>query len=361
MTLESTPTATEQPAQVEQTSSEKKTGAANTSVADFAKALAGKQSPSAFEKAVEVVKAVETPAQNEEAEKVPVKAEETETEAQAAEETDAEEVLSPETHTLDPKLQQKIDRRIGKVTARAKAAELRIAELEAKLAVHPQEVEKEVPVPVITDAPLGHITTLDQLNQYRDALTNDIVEAEMLLHSDFPAEGLDTKWGKMTKPALITALTLAKKDERMAIPAREKFLAARTQSQQSASEEFPFLKDQSHPGYQMARQALRDNPILRAYPNSDYLVGLLVEGQLAIAARKGAKPAATATTKPKPKPTSGQSEISSDASITRAPTGVMAQQALAAERNRVTGGKKSLGHKDFAELLKANQRFRNSQ
>jgi hypothetical protein len=91
------------------------------------------------------------------------------------------------------------------------------------------------------------------------------------------------------------------------------------------------------------------------------LVGLLVEGQLAIAARKGAKPAATAATKPKPKPTSGQSEISSDASITRAPTGVMAQQALAAERNRVTGGKKSLGHKDFAELLKANQRFRNSQ
>lgn len=360
--------ATEQPAQVAQTSSEtKKIGASNTSQNDFARSIAAKQAP-AFAKAVETVKqeakAPEAPKPEEaQAPTAEVKAEEPKTEAQAepaeATETETDEVLSPEAHSLDPKLQAKIDRRIGKEVAKRKALEQEVASLKALVTATPQEVEKEVHVPVPADVPLGHITSIQALNDYSEALNNDIIEAEGLLYSEFPPEGIDTKWGRMTKPTLIAALTQAKKDARTAIPAREKFLTQRTQSSQSANEKFPFLKDPTHPGYQMAKQALRDNPVLRAYPNSDYLVGLIVKGQLADMAE--VKPEAKATVKPKPKPTPGQSEIASDASITRAPTGVMNSQALQAEIAKVTGGKKSLGPKEFAQVLLAKQRYRNSQ
>lgn len=374
MSLETVQTAPEQPAQVAQTSSEKSSG--KMGMSDFAKMLASKQvAPQAPQPVAPVEAKPPTEAQKpEEVQATPAPEETTtETEAEqpeAATEEESPEVLSPETHSLDPKLQEKINRRIGKevgktkkAIAEAATAKARVAELEAQLAARQEPEEKEIHVPVPSNVPLADITTLDALNQYRENLENDIVEAEMLLYTDFPAEGKQTKWGIVTKDQLIAGLTQAKKDARTAIPAREKFLTTRTQAVQTAQEKFPFLKDPKHPGYQMAKQALRDNPVLRAYPNSEYLVGMLVKGQLAMQAEEEAakaKPEAKATVKPKPKPTAGQAEILSDASITRAPTGLMNAQALQAERDKATGGKKSLNGKEFAKLLVANQRFRNS-
>lgn len=376
---ETVQTAPEQPAQVAQTSSETEhTG--KQQVSDLSRKLAGRNTPYSYEiKSAPVAAPVEakvTPevqaASTEEA-KAPsaeVKEPETEAKAETAEETDTEEVPSHETQSLDPKLQERINRRIGKEVGktkkaieRAAAAEARAAELESRLAQQPQEVEKEIHVPVPANVPLAEITSLDQLNTYRENLENDIVEAEMLLYSEFPPEGLDTKWGKITKPALIAALTQAKKDARTAVPAREKFLTTSTQSRQTAHEKFPFLKDRTHPGYAMAQQALRDNPVLHAYPNKDYLVGMMVKGQLAMQAEEAGKaPEAKApAVKPRPKPTSGQSEIASDASPTRAPVGIMGQQALQVERARIAGGKNTIGQKGLAALLQSNARYRNSQ
>lgn len=368
-------TAPEQPAQVAQTSSEK--GSGNTGISDFAKMLASKQVAPVVAQPppVEAKAPVTTEAPKTEVAPEAPAAEETTTESEAEQsetttEEESPEVLSPETHSLDPKLQEKINRRIGKEVGktkkaieRAAAAEARAAQLEAQLAARQEPEEKEIHVPVPSNVPLADITSLDALHQYRENLESDVIEAETMLYSDFPPEGKQTKWGVITKEALISALTQAKKDLRMAVPAREKFLTARTQAVQTAHEKFPFLKDPTHPGYQMAKQALRDNPVLRAYPNSDYLVGMLVKGQLAMKAEEEAKaaPSKPATpAKPKPKPTAGQADILSDASITRAPTGLMNSQALQAEREKATGGKKSLNGKDFAKLLVANQRFRNS-
>jgi len=211
--------------------------------------------------------------------------------------------------------------------------------------------------------PLAQITSLEALNQYKERLANDIVEAEMRLHMDIPPEGIQHPvWGTVTKPSLIAALTQAKKDERISIPARERFLSNRTQATQSAFEKFPFLKDPTHPGYQMAQAAKRDpaNAWLRGLPNADYILGVQIKGLLAMQAEEAATTVAKPA-KPKQKPTSGQSEIASDASISRAPTGVVNSQALQVEIAKITGGKKSLGHKDFAQVLLAKQRFRNSQ
>lgn len=365
-------TATTQPAQVAQIAVEtKKSGASNTSEANFAKSLASKLVAPGFAQAVEVVKQeAKAPAETQEAQKPTAEVKETETKTEGGEtpaepaeatETETDEVLSPETHALDPKLQAKIDRRIGKEVAKRKALEQEVASLKALVTATPQEIEKEVHVPVPSNVPLAEITSMDALNQYREALSNDIIEAEGLLYSDFPPEGKQTKWGVMTKETLVAALTQAKKDERTAIPAREKFLTARTQATQTANDKFPFLKDPTHPGYQMAKQALRENPVLRSYPNSDYLVGMIVKGQLAMQAEDSGKTEVKTPAKPKAVPTKGQSEITSDASITRAPVGSVNQNALSQERSKVLGGKKSLDAKGFAELLKANQRYRNSQ
>jgi hypothetical protein len=354
-------TVTTEPAQVAQTTVEKKSGAANTSQSDFAKSIAAKQAP-AFAKAVAEVKA-EAPVTEEAKAPAEVPAEEPKTEAQAdtAEATDPEtdEVLSPERNNLDPKLQEKINRRIGKEVAKRKALEQEVASLKALVTAAPQEVEKEVHVSVPADVPLPEIHDMAALEQYNQTLSRDIREAEMMLYSDWPAEGKQTKWGHMTKDTLIASLVVAREAKEETIPAKRTFLQTQTQSKASALEKFPFLKDPTHAGYQMAKQALRENPVLRAYPNSDYLVGLIVKGQLADLAE--AKPETKVAVKPKPKPTPGQSEIASDASISRAPTGVMNQQALQAEIEKITKGKKSLSAKEYSAVLAAKQRFRNSQ
>jgi hypothetical protein len=379
MSQENIPVTTE-PAQAAQTPVEKK-GAVSES--DFARRIAAKQVAYAFQNQLpvqaeaakpaeaapvvteEVVKTTESEAKPEE-----TQTEAVETPAETAEETkeEATEVLSPENKHLDPKLQEILDKRIGKEVAKREKLKAQVAELQAKLAQQPTEVEKEIPVPVPANVPLAEITSMEQLSAYRENLANDIIEAEGLLYAEFPQEGMDTKWGRVTKPQLIGMLTEAKKIERNQIPAREKFLTTRTQAKQTASEEFAFLNDPTHPGYQMAKAARSDpaNALLRSYPNSEYLIGLLVEGQLAVQARKAAaaatgKEAAKTATKPKPKPTAGQSEIASDASIQRAPVGVLGQQALQSEITKIKGGKNTYDSKSFAALLAAKQRFRNSQ
>jgi len=376
MSQETVQTVTSAPVQVAQTPVETK-GAVSESA--FARSIASKQVAYAFQNTAAEPKAAPAPAEapaqtTEEAPKAPEsKATTEEVAPPAKEETAAEEeaaeVLSPETHSLDPKLQEILDKRIGKevgkrekLKAKLQAAEAKAAELETKLAQQPVEVEKEVPVSVTANVPLPEIGSLEQLHTYKDNLQNDIIEAEMLLYSDFPAEGRQTKWGHVTKEMLIASLTEAKKIERTAIPAREKFLTTRAQSAQTAQEKFPFLKDPKHPGYQMAKQALKDNPVLRSYPNSDMMVGLMVKGQLAQQAEEAAKAdPVKAVVKPRQKPTPGQSEIASDASIQRAPVGLMAQQALSAEIAKITGGKATQDAKSFAAVLAAKQRFRNSQ
>jgi len=161
---ETTTTAPEQPAQVAQTSSEKKDGASNTSQSEFARRLAGKQAtppsliPAPVQAKVEA-KAEAAPvteaAQATSAEVKETEAKEGETPPEEAE-AETEEVPSNETQTLDPKAQAIFNRRLGKEVAKTKreiaarvAAEARAQALEAQLAQQPTEVEKEVHVLVL--------------------------------------------------------------------------------------------------------------------------------------------------------------------------------------------------------------------
>lgn len=357
--METVQTATTEPAQVAQTTVEKK-GAQNQSISDFARKIAGAQvAPAAFTPKTEATaegKPEEAP--KTEAQAAPqTEATETEPKTEVAEatetaeetETEAEEVPSHENSSLDPKLQAKIDRRIGKEVAKRKALEQEVAELKELVGQKPTEVEKEVPVPIPPNVPLPEIQTQDQLEAYKVALASDIIEAEGLLY-DFPAEGMDTKWGHVTKPQLRAMLTEAKKTQQLVIPAKEKFIATKAQVSQTAQEKFPFLKDPTHEGYALAQAAKKDpaNAWIRGLPNSDYVIGLMVRGQLAMQAEE-AKPAKQGV-KPRPTPTKGQSEIASDASIQRAPVETAHLQGVQVERAKILGNK-SLGAKEFSKLL----------
>lgn len=388
MSSETVQTAPEQPAQVAQTSSEVKKGAGNTSISDFARKIAGAQvPPPAFTPKTEAVvvpkveakAATETeaaPEQKEKGKEAPAEATteepktEAETPAEPAEATkeEADEVLSPEKHNLDPKLKEKIERRIGKEVAKRKALEREVESLKAAVAAQqaPVAAEKEVIVQAPANVPLAEITTIPQLEQLKQEARAEIRWAEQYLEDDIPAEGIQTDRGLATKKQLLEVRRNARIVQEDLIPQREKFLTSRQTATQTAYEKFPFLKDPTHPGYQMAQAAKRDpaNAWLHGLPNAEYVLGVQITGLLALQAEERAKvngDAKVAAVKPKPVPTRGQSEIASDASITRAPTGMQGKNALDAEIAKITGGKKSLGAKDFAAMLLAKQRFRNSQ
>lgn len=379
-------TATTEPAQVAKPSVEKK-GAGNESQNEFARRLAARQTPPQTSTA-QTAEAKTEPAKVEakadaaapetgEAKEAPnaeAKDEGTKTEAGAeetapadtAEETtdDAEEVLSTETHSLDPKLQRKIDRRIGKEVAKRKALEQEVASLKALITQPPATEEKEVVISAPANVPLAEIATPAELDQLKMTAKQEIRWAEQWLDEEIPAEGIQTDRGLATKKQLKELKRNAQVVLEDLVPQREKFLSTRQTAQQAAFEQFPFLKDPAHPGYKLAQQAKREGAgWLAGLPNADYIVGVQVTGLLAMQAAKA--PNGKADTKPaiKPKavPTRGQSEIASDASISRTPTGLLGANALQAERARITGGKKSFGQKDFAQLLIANAKFRNSQ
>ena len=376
MSLETVQTATAEPAPVAQTSVEKSSGSSNTSQSDFARKLAAKQTAPAIFQApptVESKPASQTETKTEEPTKEAPVAEATETETKTeakaepaeATEPEAEEVLSPEQHSLDPKLQEKINRRIGKEVAKRKALEQEVASLKALVTAPPPPAEKEeVIVHAPANVPLAEITTLTQLEQLKANAKAEIRWVEQWLDEDIPAEGIQTDRGIATKRQLKDIRRNAIAVQEDLIPQRENFLKTRQTSAQTALEKFPFLKDPTHPGYQLAQQAKRDpaNAWLQSLPNADYVLGVQIKGILAMQAEEAAKAGTTAKVgvKPKPKPTNGQGEVASDSSTSRAPIGALDRMALDQARKVATNGKKSLGHKDFAALLRANQQFRNS-
>ena len=360
-------TATAEPAPVAQTPVEKKDGASNTSQSDFARKLAAKQTAPAIFQAPPTIEAKPVETKTGEATEAPAaeaKEPEAKTETPEATETEAEEVLSPEQHSLDPKLQEKINRRIGKEVAKRKALEQEVASLRA-LVTQPVPAEKEeVIVHAPANVPLAEITTLTQLEQLKANAKQEIRWVEQWLDEDIPAEGIQTDRGLATKRQLKEIRRNAVAVQEDLIPQRENFLKTRQTSAQTALEKFPFLKDPTHPGYQLAQQAKRDpaNAWLQSLPNADYVLGVQIKGILAMQAEEAAKDGTPAkvVVKPKPRPTNGQGEVASDSSTSRAPIGMMDRMALEQARKTATGGKKSLGHKDFAALLRANQQFRNS-
>lgn len=369
--------ATSQPEQVAQTSDAKK-GAGNVEESAFAKSLAAKQLARMVESApAEQKPTAETPSAEpatEATQEAPTeaKADETKEEAEKSEtpeesKEEADEVLSPETNSLDPKLQDKINRRIGKEVAKTKreiaarvAAETELATLKAQLAEKQDAPKEEVVVPVPANVPLADIDTPAKLEQLKHTAKTEMRWAESWLDEDIPPEGIMTDRGLATKKDLKTLIRNARIVQEDLIPQREKFLTSKSEAQTKAFEKFEYLKDPKHPGYQLAQQAKRENAAwLNMLPNADYIVGVYVKGVMAMQAEEAAKASTPKPTpsKIKPRPTGGQAEVASDSSASRVPVGTLKQQALDNELNKLKA-KGGVSAKDFAAHLASNQLIR---
>lgn len=372
MDKEIIPAAPQPAPQAQPSGGEKKSGAANSTVNAFAASLVRKEKQQqvqadavekAPEKAAEPAPESTQPA-TEETQVSPAEAnpEETAAPEQAAPEPEekADEVLSHETK-LDPKTQAKIDKRIDKLAVENKSLKARIAQLQEQSAAAPQ-TEKVTTVPVPMDMPLADVSDFAKLQQIQRAALENQAAAEELLDRDDIANGVKVGDRVYSKADLKAIARDARKTLTIDVPAREKFLTDQHTSRQQALTTFPYLKDRTSDEYMEHQAALRANPWLMAQPNADWIVGVQLRGLKAMTAEAEAAKVKATEKKlpPKPKPAGDQTMVAADASAARVPVGSSVNQAKAAA-SKFLEGKRGVGPKDFAALLRHNESVRNSR
>lgn len=379
-------TAAPQPEAKAQTSGEVNKGSGNLTYSQFRQQLvasevarqqeAAKSAPTT-ETAPAVAQSPEaTPsdAANEEAQPAPETSAETETEgeAQAAPETteEANEALSNETGELDPKLKERINKRIGKEVGKRKELEKKLTEVQTQMLALQQQLQakpqaESAPVAATPSAgtPLAEINDLSGLVTLQQQAKEAIRFAEeQLERDDFPAEGIVIGEQVFHKAQLREIRRNAKVQLEDHIPQRAQFLNSRTQMQQIAAEQFPFLGDPSDER-NLAVKTLLSNPqnaALRNLPHGELLAAAAVVGlqQMKANAAKSAKPNATAPAFKAAKPPSSQSAVSTDSTPLRSASVSAERQKLTAERDSLAK-KGGLSGKEFARLSNINEQLRN--
>lgn len=264
----------------------------------------------AVEPAAEEVVKEEAQAEPEATEPVEAEGEKSEGNEQPEEKPEAEdeEVLSK----LDPRTQEKIDKRIGKAVAAKKQAEEKAAALEARLkeleakASEPKPEPEVVAVPVVEDP---HDLTAKAVKEADlDKLENDarmVVGAyedneDAILRAVARDEPTVVIGGEEVSVAKLKAMKKqADKHLRELIPARRKFLKERGQAVEVAKKRFPTLFDSRSQEYQELQAVLRQYPQLRSIPTLETMVGYALVGMASErqAMEAAAKAKATPATK----------------------------------------------------------------
>ena len=259
--------------------------------------------------------AEETETADEEPESVEETTEEEETEAQSAEESDEsdEESDEPPVDPSDVLSKYNIDldslseedaknlakqlnasaiKRFGKLTAQKKALLAENQELQ-------QQVE-QAPVPAespafLKDNALHNITDVNALNKEVENL-NTLIEwadegMENEVEYDDAGNEFVVKDGEKTytKSDLRRIKANAKKILRKDAPARQAWIKERQQSDQQAVQTFEFLSNGESDDYKMFMQVKQSplyKPLVDHLPNSNFALGLMVEGLKAVQARQ---------------------------------------------------------------------------
>ena len=222
----------------------------NISVTDFAHRRLGQMQAQAEPQEEKAPEATEEVAEEQVTEEV---AEETAEETQevseevpeeAAEETSSEDVLSQldldnisedELRDLADKLGSRAVARYGELTAKRKAAEEKLAQLEAQLKEKPNPLDAPKKV---DNNPFGNIDTVEGLQEKADEVNNVVEWAEdILFESDaYAADDVVTEVeGKeLTKAEVRQALLKARKAQKTFLPDQLRVLQSQAQSEQLA-------------------------------------------------------------------------------------------------------------------------------
>lgn len=249
------------------------------------------------------------PSEGEQAEPEEVLSQSSEESEEETEEVDevtdeADEPAEEETET-QPKSVQKLLKQINRLTARAKTSEEQVEALTAQVeSMNTQQKVQENPS-------INEAQDLQQL----ETLRKEALSAKKWARANEDQEYVEHEGKEYTRAEIKKIRDSAEEHLDELIPAREKFLQARTQSEQLAVRDFPFLSDKNAKEHDLLKNMLAD-PNLQALdqlPNGLYLRALMIEGVNAVKGRNSqskTKPTTIKKTRPKPPPpTSPSSDV----------------------------------------------------
>ena len=218
---------------------------------------------------------------------------------------DLDNLSEEESRELAKSLNASAVKRFGRLTAQKKALLAENAELQAQAEQAQQTQANEIPE-FLKDNALHNVVDEQALAKEVENLNTLIEWAEdgMENEAQYDDDGNEyvLKDGDKTytKAELRRIRSNAKKIIRKDAPARQAWIKERQASDQQAIQTFQFLGEPESDDYKLfmqAKSAKMYKPLVDLLPNSNFVLGLLVEGLNAVKARQGeqAKPA------PKPK------------------------------------------------------------
>jgi len=321
--------------------------------------------------------AEETETADEEPKSVEETTEEEETEVQSAEESDEsdEESDEPPVEPSDVLSKYNIDldslseedaknlakqlnasaiKRFGKLTAQKKALLAENQELQ-------QQVE-QAPVPAespafLKDNALHNVTDINALSKEVENLNTLIEWAEEGMENEVEYDDAGNEFvvkdgdKTYTKSDLKRIKANAKKILRKDAPARQAWIKERQASDQQAVQTFEFLSDGESDDYKMFMQVKQSpmyKPLVDHLPNSNFALGLMVEGYKAIQARQ----ASASQPKKLKKPTAPVASAEAGASKPRS-EGSKHQKALQAAHAKFEKSGNIADYQNYIKLKRA--------
>jgi hypothetical protein len=234
---------------------------------------------------------------------------------------DLDSLSEEESRELAKSLNASAIKRFGRLTAQKKALLAENAELQAQAQQAQQTQSSEVPE-FLKDNALHQISDIQ-------ALTKEVEQMQTLI--EWADEGLDNevqyddngnefvvKDGDKTytKSDLRLIRANAKKIIRKDAPARQKWINERSQSDQQALQTFQFLGEPESDDYKLFMQVKQSplyKPMVEYLPNSNFALGLMIEGMKAVRTKQ------ENASKPKPKPKAPVASAEAGASKPKTP------------------------------------------
>ena len=278
--------------------------------------------------------------------------EETEAEEETSEQTEPQDVLSKkfnidldslseeESRELAKSLNASAVKRFGRLTAQKKALLAENAELQAQAQQAQQPVSSELPE-FLKDNALHNVAD-------ENALLKEVENLQTLI--EWADEGMDNevqyddngneyvlKDGEKTytKAELKRIQKNARKILRKDAPARQKWIKERSQSDQQAVQTFQFLGEPESDDYKLFMQVKASplyKPLVEYLPNSNFALGLMVEGMKAVQARQAQ------ASKPQPKPKAPVASAEAGSSRPKTPQAKKNKEVEAAKRKYEASG-----------------------
>ena len=342
-------------------------GEGNLSMAEFADQLLKRRQPE--EEVTEPTEEVDEPAEDT---AEPTNTLEEEINQSAEEEVEQEEESSPpaepsdnvlskfnidldnlseeESRDLAKALNASAVKRFGRLTAQKKALLAENAELQAQAEQAQQTQSAELPE-FLKDNALHNITDDKALQKEVDNLNTLVEWADENLDNEVQYDDNGNEYVAKdgdkvySKGDLRRIKANAKKILRNDVKARKEWLQERNTADQQAVQTFDFLGDPESPEYKLFMQVKESplyRPLVQYLPNSNYTLGLFVEGYKAVEARVKQKSA------PKPKPKAPTASTEAGTARPKTPQ-ANAQKALQAAKAKFD---KSGSMADYQAYLK---------